>query len=115
MSPGNWDELIITSRTKFVPSLLEVKAEEEIWQVIRLFVYIKGSWYIGGYPLFPFAHLLYHMPSGCRSKSGSPLERLTQLRKEDVPWLREASQSSAPAPLECRASAQSLSSNCSQE
>lgn len=42
MLPGNWDELTIASSTKFVPSLLAVKAKEEMWQVIGFSVYIEG-------------------------------------------------------------------------
>lgn len=46
MLPGNWDGFIIASSTKFVPGLLAVKAEEDMWQVIGFSVCFPGSLYI---------------------------------------------------------------------
>lgn len=102
MLPGNWDELTIASSTEFVPSLLAVKAKEEIWQTIGFSVHVQGSLYISVTLSFHFAYSLYHMPSQFRNESGSPLEGLIQLRKGDLPRLGQASQSSAPSPLEGR-------------
>lgn len=101
MLPGNWDELTIASSPEFVPSLLEIKAKE-IWRTTRSSVHVQGSPYIRAPPSFHLALSLYHMPSKFRSESGSPLEGLIQLRKGDLPRLGQASQSSAPSPLEGR-------------
>lgn len=45
----NWDESVIASSTKFVPSLL--KAKEEIWRVIRLSDIYSAFFVYQGLPL----------------------------------------------------------------
>lgn len=87
MLPGNWEELAIASSTESVPSLLAVKAKEEIWQTTGFSEHVQGSLYISVPLSFHFAHSLDLMPSEFRNESGSPLEVLIQLRKGDLPWL----------------------------